>query len=537
MATNALTPAQMNALGLSEIAAGDLDQAAQIFELLCEAGLAESSALLSLGVALASVGKSKEALEWTGRSVALDPENPLGFHVLAHLFIEIEAFSAGADAARQALRLQPNLAAAHAQLGRCLQKLKRADEAVFELRRALELNPLDASAHLDLGNAHQDLGEWEQAEAAFDRAATLDPNSAKPHYNLGNLLQKMGRRSDALAAYERALCTAPEDAALRLNAGLLQLTMEDFENGWRNFEWRWKAPAERPFVRNCTVALWNGEADVRGKRFIIQSEQGLGDTLQFVRYAPLLAALGAEVVVDAPTSLQKLLGTVEGVDAVVAPAQDLPQADFRCPMMSLPLALGLPTPLPAREGGYLAVDLHRRRKWSHRLGSCERPLVGLAYSGNASHTNDRNRSIELSELLSSLPLGPRYFVLQTDVRDGDKACFAARDDIEWLGPELEDFMDTAAAAMCLDLIVTVDTAIAHLAGALDRPAHLLLPFEPDWRWGFDRSTCLWYSSLTLHRQLRRGDWTDPLQAVSKIIAATVDETRARTTGGQSPTNS
>ena len=537
MATNALTPAQMNALGLSEIAAGDLDQAAQIFELLCEAGLAESSALLSLGVALESVGKSKEALEWTGRSVALDPENPLGFHVLAHLFIEIEAFSAGADAARQALRLQPNLAAAHAQLGRCLQKLKRADEAVFELRRALELNPLDASAHLDLGNAHQDLGEWEQAEAAFDHAATLDPNSAKPHFNLGNLLQKMGRRSDALAAYERALCTAPEDAALRLNAGLLQLTMEDFENGWRNFEWRWKAPAERPFVRNCTVALWNGEADVRGKRFIIQSEQGLGDTLQFVRYAPLLAALGAEVVVDAPTSLQKLLGTVEGVDAVVAPAQDLPQADFRCPMMSLPLALGLPTPLPAREGGYLAVDLHRRRKWSHRLGSCERPLVGLAYSGNASHTNDRNRSIELSELLSSLPLGPRYFVLQTDVRDGDKACFAARDDIEWLGHELEDFMDTAAAAMCLDLIVTVDTAIAHLAGALDRPAHLLLPFEPDWRWGFDRSTCLWYSSLTLHRQLRRGDWTDPLQAVSKIIAATVDETRARTTGGQSPTNS
>ena len=225
MATNALTPAQMNALGLSEIAGGDLDQAAQIFELLCEAGLAESSALLSLGVALASVGKSKEALEWTGRSVALDPENPLGFHVLAHLFIEIEAFSAGADAARQALRLQPNLAAAHAQLGRCLQKLKRADEAVFELRRALELNPLDASAHLDLGNAHQDLWEWEQAEAAFDRAATLDPNSAKPHYNLGNLLQKMGRRSDALAAYDRALCIAPEDAALRLNAGLLQLTM------------------------------------------------------------------------------------------------------------------------------------------------------------------------------------------------------------------------------------------------------------------------------------------------------------------------
>ena len=525
MATNALTPAQMNELGLSVIASGDLDQAAQIFQLLCEAGMAESGALLSLGVALEAAGKSKEALEWTGNAVALDPENPLGFHVLAHLFIEIEAFSAGADAARQALRLQPNLAKARAQLGHCLQKLKRPDEAVTELRHALELNPIDASAYLDLGNAHQDLGEWMQAEAAFDHAAGLEPGSAKPHYNLGNLLQRTGRRSDALAAYDRALRIAPEDAALRLNAGLLQLTVEDFEQGWRNFEWRWKAPAERPFVRDCEAALWSGQEDVQGKRLLIQAEQGLGDTIQFIRYAPLLAAMGAQVVVDAPASLQALLGAVEGVDQVVAPGQDLPPTDFRCPTMSLPLALGVLTPLSARKGGYLAVDPHSQRKWNNRFEPYDRPLVGLAYAGNASHTNDRNRSIDLCELISHLPVGPRYIVLQTDIRDGDADCFAARDDIEWLGPELADFMDTAAASMCLDLIVTVDTAIAHLAGALDRPTHVLLPFEPDWRWGFDRSTCLWYPSLTLHRQLRSGDWSDPLQAVANIIATVVDERR------------
>ena len=525
MTTNDLTPVQMNELGRSEIESGDLDQAVQIFELLCGADLAEASALLALGVALEAAGKIREALEWTGRSVTLDPENPLGFHVLAHLFIEAEAFAAGEDAARQALRLQPDLAVAHAQLGRCLQKLRRPDEAVVELNLAIQRRPHDASAYLDLGNAYQDLGDWGQAESAFERASRLDPSSAKPHFNLGNLLQRMGRRSDALKAYDRALDLAPEDAAARVNAGLLQLTLEDFERGWGNFEWRWRAPTERPFVRECAAPVWLGEENINGKRLLIQSEQGLGDTLQFIRYAAKLADRGALVFVDAPAALQSILSRAEGVYQVIAPGEKLPAVDFRCPMMSLPYALRLASPLGVGPEGYLTVHPDVMRKWDDRFRMGEQPVIGLAYAGNANHTNDLNRSLRLGEILPRLPRGPRYVVLQTELRDGDAALLSERPDIEWVGQEFRDFMDTAATSMRLDLIVTVDTAIAHLAGALGRPTHLLVPFEPDWRWGFDRRTSLWYPTLTLHRQVRRGDWFDPLQVVTGLIATLVDEKR------------
>jgi len=521
MATSALSPAQMNELGRSVITSGDLDQAAEIFALLVDAEIAEASAVLALGFALHTAGRTKDALEWTGRAVSLAPEDPLGFHVLAHLLIEIEAFSAGADAAAQALMLSPGFSTARAQLGHCLQKLGRPQEAVTELRRALEQTPEDVSVRLDLGNAYQDLGEWKEAEAAFDRAARDDPHSSKAHYNLGNLFQRLGRRSDALAAYDRALEIKPEDAAVRVNAGLLQLTMEDFERGWANFEWRWNAPSERPFVRDCFAPVWRGDEDISGRRLLIQSEQGLGDTLQFIRYAAPLARLGAEVFVDAPASLQTILETAQGVAKVITPREDLPAVDFRCPMMSLPHALRMPTPVSAPAEGYLTVHPDAQRKWNDLLGEYGQPIVGLAYAGNPRHTNDRNRSLPLGELIPHLPKGPRYAVLQTELRDGDADLLAARDDIEWLGPEFSDFMDTAAASRRLDLIVSVDTAIAHLAGALALPTHLLLPFEPDWRWGYDRPFCLWYPSMTLHRQVHPGDWSHPLAEVSDILAGLV----------------
>ena len=303
------------------------------------------------------------------------------------------------------------------------------------------------------------------------------------------------------------------------------MTLEDSEPGWRNFEWRWRAPTERPFVRECAAALWLGDEAISGKRLLIQSEQGLGDTLQFIRYAAQLADQGAQVFVDAPAALKSILSRVEGVFQVISPDEDLPAVDFRCPMMSLPHALRLATPLGAGTQGYLTVHPDALRKWEDRFGPGDRPLVGLAYAGNAKHTNDLNRSIRLDELLPHLPRGPRYVVLQTELRDGDAALMSTRHDVEWMGPEFRDFMDTAAASTRLDLIVTVDTAIAHLAGAIGRPTLLLLPFEPDWRWGFDRKNSLWYPSVTLLRQVRRGDWSDPLQVVTDVITTLAEENR------------
>lgn len=521
--SRALSPEEMNALGRTVIAAGDLVQAAEIFQLLCDAELAEPSALLALALANHSVGRLKDALEWAGRSVARDPGNPTAFQLLAHVLIEVGAFAAGADAAREAIRLGPELSTAHAQLGRCLHRLGRLDEAVIALEAALERTPKDASARLDLGNVYQDLGAWAQAEIEFGRAAQDDPSSAKPFYNLGNLLQLMGRRLEALAAYDRALAISPDDAATRVNLGLLQLTLEDFEQGWSNFEWRWSAPSERPFVRDCDSPIWRGEQGLDGKRILIQSEQGLGDTLQFIRYAEPLASRGAKVVVDVPASLRALLATAAGVDGVVSGGDPLPRVDFRCPMMSLPSALGIPSPLPSPAGGYLRVAEAAAQRWESRLPNSGRLRVGLAHAGNAKHTNDRNRSIDLGLVLKHLPTGAHYFILPTELRDDDEHQIASRDDVDWLGPEFNDLMETGAAMMRLDLIVSVDTAIAHLGGALGRPTHVLLPFFPDWRWGFERRDCLWYPTVALHRQRRHQDWTTPLQDVSAVIRARLDQ--------------
>lgn len=517
MASTPLSPAEMNELGRNVIATGDLDQASEIFELLFEAGIAEARGVLALGIALQAASRTQAALEWVGRAVLLEPDNPLTFHVLAHLLIEVEAFEAGADAARQALKLRTDFTAAMAQLGHCLQKLGRSDEAVCALERALDLAPENAAARLDLGNAYQVRGNWDLAEAAFARAALDDPASSKPFFNLGNLLQRTGRYLEAQAAYDRALAIAPDDAAARVNAGLLQLAMQDFHRGWANFEWRWKAPSERPVVRDCEAPVWRGDDDIRGKRILIQAEQGLGDTLQFIRYAKLLSHRGGEVIVDTPASLRSLLSKVEGVVGVISKPDDLPPVDYRCPMMGLPFALRYFEPLETSPNGYLNVDTAVRQKWSRRLRAAGCPLVGLAYAGNPRHSNDRNRSIDLDLVLNHLPRGPRYLVLQTELREGDGERFSRRDDVEWIGSDFVDFMDTAAVAMELERIVTVDTAIAHLAGALGRPTHLLLPFEPDWRWGLGGSTCRWYPTMTLHRQLQPGDWSEPLRATSAAL--------------------
>ena len=343
----------------------------------------------------------------------------------------------------------------------------------------------------------------------------LRPDHAEAYYNRGIALQSMLRLPEALESYRRAVALRPDYALAHWNESLCRLLMGDFEGGWREYEWRREVREFAPQYHDFPRPLWLGEQEVAGRTILLHAEQGFGDTLQFCRYASLLAARGARVILEVQPPLKSLLTRLSGPAMVLAQGEPLPEFDLHCPLMSLPLACGttLDT-VPAAER-YLTADPERVAACSARLGNTARPRVGLVWSGNPAHGNDYARSIALVDLLGSLDgAGVTFVSLQKDVRSHDRATLAARADILHCGEELRDFDDTAAWIEAMDLVISVDTSVAHLAGALGKPVWVLLPYAPDWRWLLEREDSPWYPTARLFRQPRSGDWDGVLLAVA-----------------------
>ena len=305
-------------------------------------------------------------------------------------------------------------------------------------------------------------------------------------------LAALNRHQDALASYGRALALQPDNADVHFNAALSLLTMGDYTRGLTEYEWRWKR-AGMGARKDLRKPLWLGETPLAGKTILLHAEQGLGDTVMFARYAPLLARAGARVVLEVQPELKGLLAGLEGVAAVVARGEPLPPFDVHCPLTSLPLACktelsNVPADIP-----YLHASETLIAKWRSRLDGVPAPYVALAWSGRATHVNDRNRSLSLSQLEPLLEADDVRFVsIQHELRPADAEILAREPRIAHLGAELADFTDTAAVLALADLVICVDTSIAHVAGALGRPTWLLLPFQPDWRWTLERETSPWY---------------------------------------------
>jgi hypothetical protein len=299
----------------------------------------------------------------------------------------------------------------------------------------------------------------------------------------------MNRAAEAIAAYDDALALAPDHADALWNRSLALLLTGDYAAGWRDFEWRWRrsdAPPQPPF----DYPLWLGEESLEGRGILLHAEQGLGDTIQMLRYVPLVAALGARVTLAVPLTLMGLALSVGGAASVVTQGAPV-AADFHCPLMSLPLAMGARIDALPAEVPYLSAPADRIAEWRTRLGPQTRRRIGLAWSGSATHTNDRNRSIPLATLSPLLGAEAEFISLQPDYREADAAVMGADGRIaDWSGA-LADFTDTAALIAALDLVITADTAVAHLAGALGRPVWILLPWAPDYRWGLSGETSPW----------------------------------------------
>jgi hypothetical protein len=384
--------------------------------------------------------------------------------------------------------------------------------------------PGHPAALYNRGNALAALGRYDEAIAAFDRALAATPDHAKAWNNRGRALQALNRHADAIASFDKAIILQKDDADAHFNRALSLLTLGDLRHGFEHYEWRWKRTGMSDARRGYGRPLWLGEYPLARKTILLHAEQGLGDSIQFARYAPLLARSGAAVVLEVQAELKTLLASLKGVASCHARGETLPGYDVHCPLGSLPLALQTePASIPA-DVPYLRADTARLAKWRARLEALPGKRVALAWAGNVNHPNDRNRSIDLKLLEPLLALdGISCLSIQRELRAHDAELLARHANVTHLGGELADMADTAAVAALADLTIAVDTAVAHVAGALARPVWVLLPFAPDWRWTLNGESSPWYPQARLFRQPALGDWPSVIATLraelTRFIAA------------------
>ena len=410
----------------------------------------------------------------------------------------------------QAIETDPSRPEAYYKRANCLKDLGRLEEAITGYDAAIERKPDYAYAYCNRGSVQHRLGSKEAALESLDRAIALEPGDALAHYNRALVLQDYSRWPEAIAAYTHAITCNPEFSDAHFNRALASLFCGDFDNGWRDFEWRWKNAARLAIgeVRHYAQPLWLGAEPLAGKTLFLYFEGGLGDTIQFSRYAPLCAAQGATIVLEVQKPLVGLLGKLEGVSRVIAKGSPPPRFDYHCPLMSLPLAFKttLDTiPPPAKN---LQADPARVAQWRTVLGERRRARIGLVWSGNANNPLDPHRSARLAQWIEHLPTQFAYYRLQKDVREEDAATLEESSNIFSFDDELLDFPNTAALCQCMDIVLSVDTSIAHLSGALGQRTWLLVPYTPDWRWLREGDTTPWYPGMKLYRQKTAGDWSE-----------------------------
>jgi TPR repeat/Glycosyltransferase family 9 (heptosyltransferase) len=415
----------------------------------------------------------------------------------------------------QAILLDPSRAEPYYKRANAYKDLDQNEAAIASYDQAIERRPHYAHAYCNRGVVEQALGRMEAAYLSYARAIALDPADFMAPYNRALLMQDCSRWEEAIADYDRAIALNPQFADALYNRAMAQLFLGDFEAGWRGYEWRW-VNARRLGIgeaRTFKEPRWQGE-EIAGKRLLLYAEAGLGDTLQFCRYATLCARSGASVILEVQAPLVGLLGRLEGVSRVTAAGTDPPAFDYQSPLLSLPLAFKTNlTTIPAPPS-YLQAEDVQISQWRHRLGPRSRPRIGLAWSGNPRNAIDPRRSIRLADLIEYLPIEFEYYRLQTHVREYDRAALESSASILSFDDELLDFENTAALCACLDIVITVDTSLAHLAGALGRRTWVLLAHTPDFRWLRDRNDSPWYPSLKLYRQNAASDWTGVFERVA-----------------------
>ena len=483
--------------------AGRLREAEAIYRALLETDPGNSDALHLLGVAAHQLGRHEEAIALIGRAIAADASRPEFHSNLGEVHRMLGRPAQAEKSYRAALALAPDLPAAHGNLGHALLAQERFEDAARSYERAAALDPGNAGVLVNLAFALLQLGRMEDAARRSRETLALRPDDAEAHNFLAVSLAGLERFDEAAESYRRALALRPDYLEAHLNFAQLELMRGEYAQGWKDYAWRWKR-SDMPRAPDSAGALWSGAEDLRGKTILLQAEQGLGDTIHFVRYAPLVAARGAKVFLQVPAVLAPFMRELGEVIVQGAPA---PRTDAYCPLLSLPAAFGttvrdIPTAIP-----YLHAD---PGDWRARLGADGRKLVGLCWRGNPSYKGDKQRSmpLELLDPLLAVP-GVRFVSLQRELHP-----YEQRPGLVHPGG---DFASTASLIAALDLVISVDTVWAHWAGAIGRPLWLLLSRIPHWCWMMEREDSPWYPSARLFRQQVAGDWTPVVERLGSEL--------------------
>ncbi|MBL6958308.1 MAG: tetratricopeptide repeat protein [Rhodospirillales bacterium] len=435
-----------------------------------------------------------------------NPDHPAALHFLGVLCCQADDLETARELIQKAIDIEPDYADAHTNLGLVLKGLGRTGEAVEAYRKALVISPQNPAALVNLGNFLSESDDFAGARDAYEEALALEPDNAAVHANLGLVLKEQSKPREAVAALRRALELAPDLAETHHSLGMLLLQLGEFEEGWREYEWRWRDSGFLSPRKAFREPLWDG-SDLQGKTILLYAEQGLGDAIQFCRFAPLVKERGATVILECPAPLVHLLENLAGVEQVIGAGGKRPAFDVQAPLLSLPGLLNTQLDTIPTQSPYLPVEAEIDAAWKNRFDRDPGLKVGLAWAGNPNHKNDRNRSIPLSVFEPMLALPDiTFYSLQVGNNARDIDALPAACPITDLTGDVPVFEQLAGAISNLDVFITVDTSPAHLAGAIGAEAWLLLPVTPDWRWLLDRQESPWYPSLRLYRQDRRGDW-------------------------------
>lgn len=513
----------LNLLGAVKIQQGQFGEAQRLFAAAIKVNPRIAAVWCNLGQAQYAQKRPADALQSFAKARALAPDDVdiLYQHANALLALdrprealaELAAVLAGKPAHFEA-RLNSGLAQA---------KLENLERALADFDAALALSPQHPVAHFNRGVVLIKLGRYAEAVAANERAVAAAPDLVAAWLNRGMALAQLRRFDEAIVSYGEVLARRQDNADAHFNRALALLTIGDYRAGFADYEWRWRRTGA-PAQKNRGRQLWLGDTPLSGKTILLHAEQGFGDTIQFARYAPLVAAQGARVVLEVQPELKSLLSRLDGVTTVVARGEAPPPFDAHCPLGSLPLARKTELPVVPAQIPYLSADQAHLQKWSARMEKLPRPRIALAWAGNPAHDNDRNRSIALSTLAPLLAMPASFISIQRDMRSSDAAQLAATTPLTHLGGELADFNDTAAVLSLCDLLITADTAPAHLAGAMGRPVWVLVPFAPDWRWMLDGESTPWYPTARVFRQSALADWN---AVIARVVSALQEQLKGK----------
>jgi len=503
---DAKQPQVLLTLGFLQAQRGDYLGAEQHLREALELNPGFARGQFNYGNVLVALERFDDALAAFGKALSLDPTLVEAHLNRGNVLILRKHYEEAVACFDNAIRINPNFAQAHGSRTHALQELGRLTEALASCDRALELNPGSPELHASRATILSHLRHHDDAERSISLALSLRPNNSTFHYNHGNILIEANNYRGAIAAFENAQTHEADFSSAHLNEGLCRLLLGDTERGWEKYEYRLRLPDYIDLKRNFGKPVWSGDRPLQGETILVHSEQGFGDALMACRYVPRVAALGARVVLEIRPELLRLMGGLDGVSMVIARGKPIPQFDVHCPIMSLPRAFKtrletIPTEIP-----YLEIPKENVEFWRSKLAN-GRFKVGIAWAGNSSFKSDRDRSITLKNILPLCSVADATFVsVQKDLRDGDAEILNRNPHIYHLGDGLNDFLDTAAVMESLDLIISSDTSIVHLAGALGKPVWVLLSFNPDWRWLLERTDSPWYPTARLFRQTKAGDW-------------------------------